>query len=188
MRFSQSTIDKHLWIFAAQRNHTTFDSDLPGFGVYRAPDGKTIYVVEYVKAGKLVRKKIGKTRKISLKKARKAANKILGKLPVTDRHEPAPIKRPIHRTKPTHRTEESEPEKITVKPGRSIFTDGKGPRRLLRYADLKATRGITYTRTHLYRLEASGNFPKRVKMGEGAIAWVESEIDEYLEKRIAERS
>ena len=111
----------------------------------------------------------------------------LGKLPVTDRHEPARIKRPIYRTKPIHRTEESEPEKITVKPGRSIFTDGKGPRRLLRYPDLMATRGITYTRQHLYRLEASNKFPKRVQMGDRLIAWVESEIDEYLERIIAKR-
>jgi prophage regulatory protein len=75
-----------------------------------------------------------------------------------------------------------------MKPGRSIFTDGKGPRRLLRYPDLMATRGITYTRQHLYRLEASNKFPKRVQMGDRLIAWVESEIDEYLEKRIAERA
>jgi len=40
---------------------------------------------------------------------------------------------------------------------------------------------------HLHRLEASNKFPKRVKIGEHSIAWVESEIDEYLEKRIAER-
>jgi prophage regulatory protein len=183
MRFRQSYID-NLVVHFPGYERTKFDDDLPGFGVYRDKDGNAIYVVEYVKAGVLVRKKIGKTHKISLKKARKAANKILGKLPVTDRHEPAPIKRPIHRTKPIHR----EPEKITVKPGRSIFTDGKGPRRLLRYPDLMATRGITYTRQHLYRLEAAGKFPKRVKLGDRAIAWVESEIDEYLEKIIAGRS
>jgi predicted DNA-binding transcriptional regulator AlpA len=47
--------------------------------------------------------------------------------------------------------------------------------------------GIRYTRQHLHRLEASNKFPKRVKIGEHSIAWVESEIDEYLEKRIAER-
>jgi prophage regulatory protein len=42
-----------------------------------------------------------------------------------------------------------------------------------------ATRGITYTRQHLYRLEASNKFPKRVQMGDRLIAWVESEIDEW---------
>jgi prophage regulatory protein len=51
-----------------------------------------------------------------------------------------------------------------------------------------ATRGITYTRQHLYRLEAAGKFPKRVKLGDRAIAWVESEIDEHLEKIVAERA
>jgi hypothetical protein len=57
-------------------------------GVYRADGGKTVCVVEYVKAGELVRKKIGKTNKISLKKARKTATKILRDLPMSDRHEP----------------------------------------------------------------------------------------------------
>jgi prophage regulatory protein len=48
--------------------------------------------------------------------------------------------------------------------------------------------GRKITRQHLYRLEASNKFPKRVQMGDRLIAWVESEVDEYLEKRIAERS
>jgi prophage regulatory protein len=196
MRFSQSTIDKHLWIFATRRDHTTFDDDLPGFGVHRADDGKTVYVVEYVKAGELVRKKIGKTRKISLKKARKAARKIIRDLPIADLQEPAPVKRrrvvagelepgPVKRRRVV--TVESEPERVAVEPGRTIFKDGKSPRRLLRYHELKDTRGITFQRRHLYRLEAEGRFPRRVKMGENAIAWVESEIDQYLEKIIAER-
>jgi hypothetical protein len=65
--------------------------DLEGLvtGVYRADDGKTVCVVEYLKAGELARK----TNKICLKKARRAATKILRDLPMSDRHEPAPIKR-----------------------------------------------------------------------------------------------
>jgi prophage regulatory protein len=179
MRFSQSMFD-HVWSLFNQRDYTTFDDDLPGFGIYRADDGKMVYVVEYVKAGKLVRKKIGKTRKISLKKARKAARKILRNVPASGRHEPA-----RQRTKIP--VVGSEPEKVSAQAGRTIFKGGKPTPRLLRYQDLAVTRGITYVRRHLYRLEASGKFPKRVKMGESHVAWVESEIDEYLEKIIAER-
>jgi prophage regulatory protein len=81
-----------------------------------------------------------------------------------------------------------EPENVTLEEGRTIFKNAKKTPRLLSYTELKATRGIRYTRTHLYRLEASNKFPERVKIGERHIAWIESEIDEYLEKRIAERA
>jgi prophage regulatory protein len=73
-----------------------------------------------------------------------------------------------------------------MKVGRSL-KDAKFPRRLLSYRDLKATRGIIFTRSSLARLEATGKFPKRVNVGEHHIAWVESEIDDFLEKIIAER-
>jgi prophage regulatory protein len=67
------------------------------------------------------------------------------------------------------------------------YAFGSNPPYVLGYHDLVGTRGITYTRQHLWRLEAAGKFPKRVKMGDRAIAWVESEIDEYLGKIILER-
>jgi prophage regulatory protein len=58
--------------------------------------------------------------------------------------------------------------------------------RLLRYSDLK-TRGITWSRVHVGRLEKAGKFPKRVHLSENTIAWPESEIDAFLAKRVAER-
>jgi prophage regulatory protein len=198
MRFTQSNVDE-LWIYSGMRDHTTFDQGMPGFGIYRADDGKTTYVVEYVQASKLIRKKIGKTRKISLKKARKAAMKILRKIPAAERHEPAPpsknleVRPTAEPDKPTRVKRrrriiaEMEPETILVQAGRTIFKDGNGPRRLLRYDDLDAKRGIKFTRQHLSRLEAAGKFPKRVQVGAHHIAWVESEIDGYLEKIMAER-
>ena len=78
-------------------------------------------------------------------------------------------------------------ERIAIEEGRAIFKDAVKPRILLSYSELEATRGIKYTRQHLHRLEAANKFPKRVKIGEHSIAWVKSEIDEYLEKKIAER-
>jgi len=63
------------------------------------------------------------------------------------------------------------------------------PVRLIRFNDLKPMKGIHYTRVHLYRLEAAGKFPKRLRVQEGghAVAWLEREIDEYIEARAAER-
>ena len=42
---------------------------------------------------------------------------------------------------------------------------------------------IPYSRTHIYRLEANGSFPRRVQVGRKRVAWLESEIDDWIEKR-----
>jgi prophage regulatory protein len=48
-------------------------------------------------------------------------------------------------------------------------------------------KGIKWTRQHRHRLIKAGKFPAPVKLGENTVAWVESEIDAYLEHCIAER-
>jgi prophage regulatory protein len=48
-------------------------------------------------------------------------------------------------------------------------------------------RGITYTNTHLLRLERRDRFPKRVQLGPNRVAWVEREIEAWLQQRIADR-
>lgn len=57
---------------------------------------------------------------------------------------------------------------------------------LLSNDDLRA-RGITLSRVQLWRLERAGKFPKRVRVSPNRIAWLESEIDEYIAERAAER-
>jgi prophage regulatory protein len=58
--------------------------------------------------------------------------------------------------------------------------------KLLGFSDLKA-RGITLSRSQIYRLIGRKRFPKPVRMGERAVAFVEKEIDDYIAGRIAER-
>ena len=58
--------------------------------------------------------------------------------------------------------------------------------RLLTFPDL-GSRGVPYTRVHIYRLEQQGRFPRRVRLGENRVGWVESEIEGWLQDRIAER-
>jgi prophage regulatory protein len=58
--------------------------------------------------------------------------------------------------------------------------DNFKPTKLLRYCDLNETRGITYSRRHLRRLEDTRKFPKRVMIGPKTPAWIESEVDAYL--------
>jgi predicted DNA-binding transcriptional regulator AlpA len=52
----------------------------------------------------------------------------------------------------------------------------------LHHHDLKSL-GISYSDTSLRRLEALGQFPKRVKMGPRRIAWRKVDIDQYIAER-----
>jgi prophage regulatory protein len=61
------------------------------------------------------------------------------------------------------------------------------PRKLVNYKELKQVYGITFSRRHLARLEAERKFPIRVKLGENRIGWVETEIDEWLAPKLANR-
>jgi prophage regulatory protein len=57
--------------------------------------------------------------------------------------------------------------------------------KLLDYDDLR-TRGIRMSRVQLWRLIRAGNFPRQIKVGTKN-AWVEGEIDAWIESRIAAR-
>jgi prophage regulatory protein len=57
---------------------------------------------------------------------------------------------------------------------------------LLDYEDLRV-RGIKYTRPHLWRLWTKGQFPKPVKLSSSRNAWLASDIDAWLEAKVAER-
>jgi prophage regulatory protein len=46
---------------------------------------------------------------------------------------------------------------------------------------------IPFTVQHIYRLEAAGKFPRRVRVGANRVAWVESEILDWMAQRIQER-
>ena len=58
--------------------------------------------------------------------------------------------------------------------------------KLLHWDDLPE-KGIRYTRQHLYRRIGDGTFPRPIKIGEQRVAFVESEIDDWIAERIAER-
>lgn len=55
--------------------------------------------------------------------------------------------------------------------------------RFLRLASVLETTGLS--RSQIYRLEAAGQFPMRVKLGVAASAWVESEVLQWCADRIA---
>ncbi|MCA0343569.1 AlpA family phage regulatory protein [Shinella sp. 838] len=58
---------------------------------------------------------------------------------------------------------------------------------LIDRAGLKA-RGINFSSQHIWRLIKAGDFPKPVKIGGGGRnLFVQSEIDDYLARKVAER-
>ncbi len=60
-------------------------------------------------------------------------------------------------------------------------------KRLVSKKELKTVCGIPYTPQHIARLEAAGQFPKRVQLGPNRVAWVMSEVDAWVNERIANR-
>lgn len=60
--------------------------------------------------------------------------------------------------------------------------------RVLFFRDLKNKKGIAWSRQHVYRQVNAGKFPAPIKLGEATIAWIEHEIDAWLDERIAERN
>jgi prophage regulatory protein len=47
-------------------------------------------------------------------------------------------------------------------------------------------KGIRFSDTHIWRLIKAGSFPKPVKIG-NRLHWVESEIDQYIADKLAQR-
>lgn len=46
---------------------------------------------------------------------------------------------------------------------------------------------VSYSPAHVDRLEASGLFPKRVRLGQQRVAWVEDEVRDWMQRRMDER-
>ncbi|WP_411066694.1 AlpA family transcriptional regulator [Vibrio alginolyticus] len=59
----------------------------------------------------------------------------------------------------------------------------------MRFIRLKEVINMTgLGRSSIYNFMVEGSFPKSVPLGGRAVAWVESEIKEWMEARLAERS
>ena len=53
---------------------------------------------------------------------------------------------------------------------------------LMQAAEIDAR--VPYSRAHLYRLEDQGEFPKRRRIGPNRIAWVRTEVEQWLAERM----
>jgi predicted DNA-binding transcriptional regulator AlpA len=59
--------------------------------------------------------------------------------------------------------------------------------RLVSQKELKSQFGIPYTRVTLWRLEQIGKFPRRVTPSKRRVAWIASEITDYIDALKASR-
>jgi prophage regulatory protein len=59
--------------------------------------------------------------------------------------------------------------------------------RVLSFNQLKPEKGVGFCRVHLDRLIRAGKFPKPIRLGPNRVAWVETEVDEWLAERISQR-
>ncbi|EGR2428035.1 AlpA family transcriptional regulator [Vibrio cholerae] len=62
---------------------------------------------------------------------------------------------------------------------------GEHPMRFLKLKEVMEKTALS--RSAIYRKMNDGEFPKSVSLGERAIAWVESEVDEWMEMRLERR-
>ena len=67
----------------------------------------------------------------------------------------------------------------------SLVFNPPSPRshRILRWPELRNTVG--YSRTNIYYLMKKGDFPQAIKLGGRAIGWLESEVNEWINDRVA---
>ncbi len=65
------------------------------------------------------------------------------------------------------------------------ITHNPQPKRFLRLKQVKEL--VPLETSAIYEAIAAGRFPRQYKIGPRASAWLESEIQEWIEARIAER-
>ena len=60
-------------------------------------------------------------------------------------------------------------------------------RKLVSKKELKSIYGVPYSPAHIARLEAAGQFPKRVRLGACRVAWLAAEVQGWIDERVATR-
>ena len=59
--------------------------------------------------------------------------------------------------------------------------------KLMSRKQLKTDLGIPYSLQHICRLEAAGQFPKRVQLGQCRVAYVLEEVEAWIDQRLKQR-
>ena len=59
--------------------------------------------------------------------------------------------------------------------------------KLVTKKELRSLFGVPYSFAHIARLEAAGQFPKRVRLGACRVAWLAEEVQGWIDERVATR-
>lgn len=59
------------------------------------------------------------------------------------------------------------------------------PKQLIDKKEL--TKLVKYSPQHIARLEKAGQFPKRLRLGQNRVAWMLTEVEAWIEDRLAKR-
>lgn len=59
--------------------------------------------------------------------------------------------------------------------------------KLVTKKELRSLFGVPYSFAHIARLEAAGQFPKRVRLGACRVAWLAVEVQSWIDERVASR-
>jgi len=65
-------------------------------------------------------------------------------------------------------------------------TNRRFPMRFIKIKEVTNKTGLG--RSTVYKFIADGKFPKSISLGDRAVAWVEEEVTEWMETRLAERN
>ena len=60
--------------------------------------------------------------------------------------------------------------------------------KLVSKKDLRLVFGVPYSFAHIARLEAAGQFPKRLRLGACRVAWLTEEVQSWIDERVAKRN
>lgn len=59
------------------------------------------------------------------------------------------------------------------------------PKQLIDKKEL--TKLVKYSPQHIARLEKAGHFPKRIRLGQNRVAWMLTEVEAWIDDRLAKR-
>ncbi len=59
--------------------------------------------------------------------------------------------------------------------------------RLVTKKELRSLFGVPYSFAHIARLEAAGQFPRRIRLGACRVAWLSDEVQSWIDERVATR-
>jgi len=59
------------------------------------------------------------------------------------------------------------------------------PKQLIDKKELVAL--VKYSAQHIARLEKAGSFPRRIRLGQNRVAWLLSEVEDWIDERLQRR-